>query len=98
MEPENECSSGKQVTQLLVSGKGGWQGRHGKGHAPGQRVGNDQNSIRRNALMPMRSGIKVPRMPTIRLTMIAIDSQNRKPLWDMAMLADSGCSWPAKYR
>src|SRR5208283_6124221 len=58
--------------------------------------GHDQNSIRRNALMPMCSGIKVPRMPTIRLAMIAIDSQNRKPLWDMAMLADSGCSWPAK--
>ncbi len=45
--------------------------------------------------MPMRSGIKVPRMPTIRLAMIAIDSQSRKPLCDRTMPVDSGCSWPA---
>src|SRR5208282_1487848 len=56
----------------------------------------NQNSILRNASMPMRNGIKVPRMPTIRLARIASDSQNRKPLWDKAMAVDSGCSWPAK--
>src|SRR5271157_2845550 len=84
--PENECSVGNRLPSCLRLARG----------RPRADFGHDQNSIRRNALMPMRSGIKVPRMPTIRLAMIAIDSQSRKPLCDRAMPADSGCSWPAK--